>query len=98
MPSPTLESICVFCVYPYVVFREGQAIIFVIDSGDKLRTVVAKEELDTLLNHPGTFFINLCFSHHFQLDLKRNSLPKNVLTHRPSKMLMSLFFYENRFG
>lgn len=34
--------------------REGQAIIFVIDSADKLRMVVAKEELDTLLNHPGT--------------------------------------------
>ncbi|GCB76716.1 hypothetical protein scyTo_0016599, partial [Scyliorhinus torazame] len=33
-------------------FREGQAIIFVIDSSDKLRMVVAKEELDTLLNHP----------------------------------------------
>uniref|UniRef100_H2ZXU0 ADP-ribosylation factor-like protein 6 n=1 Tax=Latimeria chalumnae TaxID=7897 RepID=H2ZXU0_LATCH len=34
----------------YIV--EGQAIIFVIDSSDKLRMVVAKEELDTLLNHP----------------------------------------------
>ncbi|KPP56278.1 ADP-ribosylation factor-like protein 6-like [Scleropages formosus] len=34
-------------------YKEGQAIIFVIDSGDKLRMVVAKEELDTLLNHPG---------------------------------------------
>nr|XP_014342355.1 PREDICTED: ADP-ribosylation factor-like protein 6 [Latimeria chalumnae] len=33
-------------------YREGQAIIFVIDSSDKLRMVVAKEELDTLLNHP----------------------------------------------
>ncbi|KAL6087951.1 hypothetical protein STEG23_034976, partial [Scotinomys teguina] len=32
--------------------RDGQAIIFVIDSSDKLRMVVAKEELDTLLNHP----------------------------------------------
>lgn len=38
-----------------VDIREGQAIIFVIDSADKLRMVVAKEELDTLLNHPGTF-------------------------------------------
>lgn len=37
--------------------REGQAIIFVIDSGDKLRMVVAKEELDTLLNHPGNSFV-----------------------------------------
>lgn len=35
------------------LYREGQAIIFVIDSSDKLRMVVAKEELDTLLNHPG---------------------------------------------
>ncbi|KAF4106580.1 hypothetical protein G5714_012570 [Onychostoma macrolepis] len=33
-------------------YKEGQAVIFVIDSGDKLRMVVAKEELDTLLNHP----------------------------------------------
>ncbi|XP_046763799.1 ADP-ribosylation factor-like protein 6 isoform X3 [Gallus gallus] len=33
-------------------YKEGQAIIFVIDSSDKLRMVVAKEELDTLLNHP----------------------------------------------
>uniref|UniRef100_A0A3Q0T0Q7 ADP-ribosylation factor-like protein 6 n=1 Tax=Amphilophus citrinellus TaxID=61819 RepID=A0A3Q0T0Q7_AMPCI len=33
-------------------YKEGQAIIFVIDSADKLRMVVAKEELDTLLNHP----------------------------------------------
>ncbi|XP_023617855.1 ADP-ribosylation factor-like protein 6 [Myotis lucifugus] len=32
--------------------RDGQAIIFVIDSSDRLRMVVAKEELDTLLNHP----------------------------------------------
>uniref|UniRef100_A0A8D3BIT5 ADP-ribosylation factor-like protein 6 n=1 Tax=Scophthalmus maximus TaxID=52904 RepID=A0A8D3BIT5_SCOMX len=34
------------------LYMEGQAIIFVIDSADKLRMVVAKEELDTLLNHP----------------------------------------------
>ncbi|XP_069725373.1 ADP-ribosylation factor-like protein 6 isoform X1 [Phaenicophaeus curvirostris] len=33
-------------------YKEGQAIIFVIDSSDKLRMVVAKEELDTLLSHP----------------------------------------------
>lgn len=41
--------IVLFCF----IYREGQAIIFVIDSSDKLRMVVAKEELDTLLNHPG---------------------------------------------
>ncbi|XP_029438007.1 ADP-ribosylation factor-like protein 6 isoform X2 [Rhinatrema bivittatum] len=33
-------------------YREGEAIIFVIDSSDSLRMVVAREELDTLLNHP----------------------------------------------
>lgn len=38
-----------------VFLRDGQAIIFVIDSADKLRMVVAKEELDTFLNHPGVF-------------------------------------------
>lgn len=41
--------------------REGQAIIFVIDSSDKLRMVVAKEELDTLLNHPGESFFPVFF-------------------------------------
>ncbi|XP_056415297.1 ADP-ribosylation factor-like protein 6 isoform X4 [Hyla sarda] len=47
-------------------YKEGQAIIFVIDSSDKLRMVVAKEELETLLNHadikhrriPVLFFAN----------------------------------------
>ncbi|CAL8266799.1 unnamed protein product [Lota lota] len=47
-------------------YKESQAIIFVVDSGDKLRMVVAKEELDTLLNHqdirsrriPVLFFAN----------------------------------------
>lgn len=38
----------------HVLLRESHAVIFVIDSGDKLRMVVAKEELDTLLNHEGT--------------------------------------------
>nr|XP_033797409.1 ADP-ribosylation factor-like protein 6 [Geotrypetes seraphini] len=33
-------------------YKEGMAIIFVVDSSDKLRMVVAKEELETLLNHP----------------------------------------------
>lgn len=37
-----------------MLLRESHAIIFVIDSSDKLRMVVAKEELDTLLNHEGT--------------------------------------------
>lgn len=43
----------IICFFAFMLCREGQAIIFVIDSSDKLRMVVAKEELDTLLNHPG---------------------------------------------
>ncbi|XP_041663712.1 ADP-ribosylation factor-like protein 6 [Cheilinus undulatus] len=47
-------------------YKESHAIIFVIDSGDKFRMVVAKEELDNLLNHqdicckkiPVLFFAN----------------------------------------
>jgi len=34
-------------------FREAEAVIFVIDSADKLRMVVAKDELDLLLDHTG---------------------------------------------
>lgn len=43
--------------------RESHAIIFVIDSSDKLRMVVTKEELDTFLNHEGTnmFSLSLIF-------------------------------------
>lgn len=36
-----------------VLRRESHAVIFVIDSSDKLRMVVAKEELDTFLSHEG---------------------------------------------
>ncbi|XP_062311925.1 ADP-ribosylation factor-like protein 6 isoform X1 [Osmerus eperlanus] len=47
-------------------YKESHAIIFVIDSGDQLRMVVAKEELDNLLSHqdirsrrmPVLFFAN----------------------------------------
>ncbi|XP_064436584.1 ADP-ribosylation factor-like protein 6 isoform X5 [Mirounga angustirostris] len=41
-----------FSIEKFKSSREGQAIIFVIDSSDRLRMVVAKEELDTMLNHP----------------------------------------------
>lgn len=46
----------------FILYRDGQAIIFVIDSSDKLRMVVAKEELDTLLNHPGICGISAMMS------------------------------------
>ena len=34
-------------------YRTAEAIIFVVDSNDKLRMVVAQDELEALLNHPG---------------------------------------------
>ncbi|KAG7222344.1 hypothetical protein INR49_016299 [Caranx melampygus] len=57
---PVCRSQCLTCLVKadtetfgnIITSEEGQAIIFVIDSADKLRMVVAKEELDTLLNHP----------------------------------------------
>ena len=33
-------------------YKECQEIVFVVDSSDKLRMVVAKDELDMLLQHP----------------------------------------------
>ncbi|KAM7044487.1 ADP-ribosylation factor-like protein 6 [Molossus nigricans] len=33
-------------------YKDGQAILFVIDSSDRLGMLMAKEELDILLNHP----------------------------------------------
>ncbi|ETE66488.1 ADP-ribosylation factor-like protein 6 [Ophiophagus hannah] len=41
-----------FSIEKFKTSRDCQAIIFVIDSSDILRMVVAKEELDTLLTHP----------------------------------------------
>lgn len=43
----------------YFPFRTAQAVIFVIDSSDRLRMVVAKEELDILLQHSGKFLVGL---------------------------------------
>ena len=45
-----LIMVLIFFVGP---FRTAQAVIFVLDSSDKLRMVVAKEELDMLLQHTG---------------------------------------------
>ncbi|XP_067848943.1 ADP-ribosylation factor-like protein 6 isoform X1 [Heptranchias perlo] len=60
-------------------YKEGQAIIFVIDSSDKLRMVVAKEELDTLLNHPGKNYKkmdrNLEEIQEYTKDIKHRRIP-----------------------
>ncbi len=34
-------------------YKTAEAVIFVIDSNDKLRSVVARDELESLLNHSG---------------------------------------------
>ena len=39
--------------YTCMCFRDVQAVMFVVDSSDKLRMSVAKEELEQLLKHPG---------------------------------------------
>ena len=48
-------------------YRETDAIIFVIDSSDKMRLVVCKEELDSMLNHP---------------DIKQKNLPILILANK----------------
>ncbi len=35
-------------------YAEAEAVIFVVDSSDKFRMPIAKNELDLLLAHPGT--------------------------------------------
>lgn len=57
-------------------YADVQAIIFVIDSTDKFRMVVAKEELQTLLNHedikkvnvPILFYANKVISSMFYIN------------------------------
>ena len=39
-------------------YREAEAVIFVIDSSDKIRIEVAKNELHTLLQHEGKITTN----------------------------------------
>ena len=39
-------------------FRDVDAIIFVLDSSDKMRMPIAKDELDQLLQQPGSCFVH----------------------------------------
>ena len=48
-----VQSLIMVLIFSVGPFRTAQAVIFVLDSSDKLRMVVAKEELDMLLQHPG---------------------------------------------
>ena len=43
-------------------YHSTEAIIFVVDSSDKLRIVVAQEELNTLLEHQGVMILAGNFS------------------------------------
>ena len=62
-------------------YPDVQAIIFVIDSTDKIRMCVAKEELHMLLGHeaikdtkiPVLFFANkVCYTHMFDSYIRQN--------------------------
>ena len=43
----------IFLAFYLIPFRDAQAVIFVLDSSDHLRMVVAKDELDNLLQNTG---------------------------------------------
>lgn len=49
-------------------YKDCHGIIFIIDSTDKLRLVVAKEELDMLLQHPD--LIGIINYYHFYFSYK----------------------------
>ena len=51
-----------FFTSTFFFYREAEAIIFVIDSSDKLRMVVAKGELDLLLEHESTILLLTYFT------------------------------------
>ena len=67
----------------FVFISEAEAIIFVLDSSDKLRMVVAKEELDLLLSHSGkdmcNFFIFLCY-HQMYVRIYDQALKHSLYT------------------
>ena len=73
----------IFYLFPFLwcfdfSHRETEAIIFVIDSADKLRMVVAKGELDLLLNHAGKNASCIFYSsvYSFNTDVKdRKGIP-----------------------
>lgn len=71
-----------------VPLRESHAIIFVIDSGDKLRMVVAKEELDTLLNHEGT--------KHLQQGLNSSCITSGIRL--PVKSVVGIYYTSHLLG
>ncbi|CDW79607.1 adp-ribosylation factor-like protein 6 [Stylonychia lemnae] len=54
-------------------YDESEAIIFVVDSADRLRIQVAKNELDMLLDHPcifQTFLIN-----YYKIAIRKREVP-----------------------
>lgn len=57
-------------------YKDCQGIIFIIDSSDKLRLVVAKEELDMLLQHPDVVGnLELVSKIKIEKKLKKIALP-----------------------
>jgi ADP-ribosylation factor-like protein 6 len=49
-------------------YEESEAIIFVVDSADKLRIKVARNELENLLDHPGNQLLS-----HYLSDKKEKT-------------------------
>jgi len=72
------------------VSRDIQAIIFVIDSSDKLRMPVVKDELDNLLKNPGKKHSNSLkwssiFSHthtHMSTEVTKSNAPLLLLANK----------------
>lgn len=86
------EHICVtvsLITSSLALLRESHAIIFVIDSGDKLRMVVAKEELDTFLNHEGTKQL-----HYVSLTIQAGMFTLSAGYSLPSYMASKLDYYK----
>ena len=66
--------------------RDAEVIIFVIDSGDKLRMVVAKEEFDSLLQHPGLYihciYVLVIVELASMSDIKSKNIPVCILANK----------------
>ena len=76
-------------------YDDTQAIIWVIDSGDKFRTVVIKDELNALLNHKSNFFYfsiksDSCFARY-----KKSSYPSSFLCQQDGYARCPQFYRTN---
>ncbi len=59
-------------------YKECQGVVFVVDSSDKLRMVVAKDELDMLLQHPVQYTIKYFFKKYIVKVHCISQFPANI--------------------